>query len=30
MDWSADEATVFTRLLKRFARSARPLKEQKS
>lgn len=29
-DWTADEVTTFTRLLERFARSARPLKEQKS
>ena len=27
--WSDDEVTTFTRLLERFARSARPLKEQK-
>lgn len=29
-DWTAEEVTAFTRLLERFARSARPLKEQKS
>lgn len=29
-DWTVDEVTTFTRLLERFARSARPLVEQKS
>ena len=29
-DWTAEEVTTFTQLLERFARSARPLKEQKS